>query len=104
MPAKVILDPDDGGLCRPEDLNTPGVRCAKVGCIHLRDVLNVRLFLAPQEENDQAPERGIAGFPALNQLGIGKPSEIAAVVEFLLSDNAGFITGQTICVDGGGSL
>lgn len=34
----------------------------------------------------------------------GKPQEIAATIEFLLSDDAAFITGQTICVDGGGSL
>jgi NAD(P)-dependent dehydrogenase (short-subunit alcohol dehydrogenase family) len=35
---------------------------------------------------------------------VGKPKEIAAAIEFLLSDDAGFITGQTLCVDGGGSL
>jgi 3-oxoacyl-[acyl-carrier protein] reductase len=35
---------------------------------------------------------------------IGLPREIAATIEFLLSEDAGFITGQTICVDGGGSL
>jgi 3-oxoacyl-[acyl-carrier protein] reductase len=35
---------------------------------------------------------------------LGKPEEIAAAIEFLLSDDAAFITGQTICVDGGGSL
>lgn len=35
---------------------------------------------------------------------VGLPKEVAAVIEFLLSEDAGFITGQTICVDGGGSL
>jgi len=35
---------------------------------------------------------------------VGQPKEVAAVIEFLLSEDAGFITGQTICVDGGGSL
>ncbi len=35
---------------------------------------------------------------------VGKPKEVAAVIEFLLSEDAGFITGQTLCVDGGGSL
>lgn len=32
---------------------------------------------------------------------IGKPYEIAAAVHFLASDEASFITGQTLCVDGG---
>jgi 3-oxoacyl-[acyl-carrier protein] reductase len=35
---------------------------------------------------------------------IGRPQEVAAAIEFLLSEDAGFITGQTLCVDGGGSL
>lgn len=35
---------------------------------------------------------------------VGKPSDIAAAIEFLLSEDAGFITGQTLCIDGGGSL
>jgi 3-oxoacyl-[acyl-carrier protein] reductase len=32
---------------------------------------------------------------------IGKPEDIASMVQFLSSDEAGFITGQTITVDGG---
>ncbi|WP_374471560.1 SDR family oxidoreductase [Phenylobacterium sp.] len=35
---------------------------------------------------------------------LGKPDEIAATIEFLLSEDAGFITGQTVFVDGGGSI
>jgi NAD(P)-dependent dehydrogenase (short-subunit alcohol dehydrogenase family) len=35
---------------------------------------------------------------------LGKPEEIAAAIAFLLSDDAGFITGQTLFVDGGGSI
>ena len=32
----------------------------------------------------------------------GKPSEIAKVVEFLISDEASYINGATIVIDGGG--
>lgn len=35
---------------------------------------------------------------------VGKPREVAATIAFLLSEDAGYITGQTLCVDGGGSL
>jgi NAD(P)-dependent dehydrogenase (short-subunit alcohol dehydrogenase family) len=34
----------------------------------------------------------------------GKPDEIAPAIEFLLSEDAGFITGQTLYVDGGASI
>ena len=35
---------------------------------------------------------------------LGKPQEIAAAISFLLSEDAGFITGQILFVDGGGSI
>ncbi len=35
---------------------------------------------------------------------LGQPEEIAAAVAFLLSDEAGYITGQTVFVDGGASV
>ncbi|WP_306875055.1 SDR family oxidoreductase [Neorhizobium galegae] len=34
----------------------------------------------------------------------GKPEEIAAAIAFLLSDEAAFITGQTLHVDGDASI
>jgi NAD(P)-dependent dehydrogenase (short-subunit alcohol dehydrogenase family) len=42
-----------------------------------------------------------AGYP-LKRLGI--PTDVAGPVTFLLSDDAGWITGQTIIIDGGGTL
>lgn len=37
-------------------------------------------------------------------LGLGKPSQVAKPVSFLLSEEASWITGQCICVDGGWSV
>jgi NAD(P)-dependent dehydrogenase (short-subunit alcohol dehydrogenase family) len=35
---------------------------------------------------------------------VGKPEEIAELIYFLASDNAGWITGETISIDGGRAL
>lgn len=32
---------------------------------------------------------------------IGRPEEVASLISFLLSDDAGFITGATYSIDGG---
>jgi NAD(P)-dependent dehydrogenase (short-subunit alcohol dehydrogenase family) len=46
-------------------------------------------------------EKVAAGYP-LKRLGV--PSDVAGPVTFLLSDDSAWITGQTIVIDGGGSL
>jgi len=61
----------------------------------------VRTTMTESMFNDPGLAGGLAAdYP----LGLGKPSDIAAAVEFLLSDNARWITGQQLTVDGGRSV
>ncbi|MFO0832671.1 MAG: 3-oxoacyl-[acyl-carrier-protein] reductase [Phycisphaerales bacterium] len=48
----------------------------------------------PQQVKD-----GVTSLMAIKRLGTGE--DIAAAVAYVTSDEAGFLTGQTICVDGG---
>jgi len=48
-------------------------------------------------EDKEIEKRMLQTYP----LGFGEPNDIAQVVEFLISDNAKWITGQQIVVDGG---
>jgi NAD(P)-dependent dehydrogenase (short-subunit alcohol dehydrogenase family) len=59
------------------------------------------LFRASSPPGSASAARYLAGIP----LGrFGQPGELAAAITFLLSEDAGFITGQTLRVDGGGSI
>lgn len=61
----------------------------------------VQTPMADQLLGDSAVrERMSAVYP----LGLGQPADVAGVIEFLLSDNANWITGQQIVVDGGRSI
>ncbi|SMF89685.1 NAD(P)-dependent dehydrogenase, short-chain alcohol dehydrogenase family [Azospirillum oryzae] len=59
------------------------------------------LFRANNPPGSVGEARYLAGVPMRR---FAKPDDIAAAIAFLLSDEAGFITGQTIHVDGGASI
>lgn len=59
------------------------------------------LFRANNPPGSEGERRYLAGVPMQR---FGKPEEIAAVIAFLLSDDAAFMTGQTLHVDGGASI
>jgi NAD(P)-dependent dehydrogenase (short-subunit alcohol dehydrogenase family) len=59
------------------------------------------LFRQNTPAGSEAERRFLAAVPMGR---FGKPEEIAAAVAFLLSEQAGFITGQTLFADGGASI
>ncbi|HVI52324.1 MAG TPA: SDR family oxidoreductase [Candidatus Sulfotelmatobacter sp.] len=59
------------------------------------------LFRTNNPPGSESEQRYLAGVPMGR---FGTPDEIAAAITFLLSDEAGFITGQTLHVDGGASI
>jgi NAD(P)-dependent dehydrogenase (short-subunit alcohol dehydrogenase family) len=59
------------------------------------------LFRANNAPGSEGEARYLARIPMKR---FAQPSEIAAAVAFLAGDTAGFITGQTLFVDGGASL
>ncbi|WP_242154316.1 SDR family oxidoreductase [Sphingomonas sp. BAUL-RG-20F-R05-02] len=59
------------------------------------------LFRANNASGSEGERRYLAGIPMSR---FGQPDEIAAAIAFLLSEDAGFITGQTLNVDGGASI
>jgi len=51
---------------------------------------------------DELPQKSVEGLPAAIPVGrLGRPEEVAAIVAFLVSDRAGYITGATVDVNGG---
>jgi 3-oxoacyl-[acyl-carrier protein] reductase len=63
----------------------------------MTDATAVRLGITPEELQRLSAE-------AAPVRRVGRPEDIAAVAAFLCSDEASFITGQTLYVDGGAKL
>jgi NAD(P)-dependent dehydrogenase (short-subunit alcohol dehydrogenase family) len=59
------------------------------------------LFRANNQPGSEGEKRYLSSVPMGR---FGQPDEIAAAIEFFLSDDAAFITGQTLFVDGGASI
>lgn len=73
------------------ELGGKGITCNVVAPGYIETDMTANL---PQEIKDK-----LLGMLAVRRLGIAE--DIAAAVSYATSDDAGYLTGQTICVDGG---
>jgi NAD(P)-dependent dehydrogenase (short-subunit alcohol dehydrogenase family) len=63
--------------------------------------VETELFRSSHPAGTEAEAQALQSIPMQR---LGRPEEVAAAVCFLVGEEAGFITGQMLCVDGGGSI
>ena len=67
------------------------------------NVIAAGLIATPMSRRAQSDEHILSRLPQLQPLtgAMGQPDDIASTAAFLLSDDAAFITGAVLTVDGG---
>jgi NAD(P)-dependent dehydrogenase (short-subunit alcohol dehydrogenase family) len=75
------------------DYGSQGIRCNAV-CPGLVQTPATTALLADPERRRRYEQRQLLG-------RFGEPADIAAAVVYLASDDAAYVTGQTLVVDGG---
>ena len=79
------------------DYSQGGVRVNAI-CPGFIDTPQLQYYVAEQDD----PDAALAEVAALHPIGrVGEPDEVAAAAVFLASDEASFITGASLVVDGG---
>ncbi len=82
-----------------------GARGIRVNAVALGSITTERYEAFLAEQGPQAAARIEQEMGRLHPVGrVGRPEEVAAAVAHLLSDDASFINGATVPVDGGRSI
>jgi NAD(P)-dependent dehydrogenase (short-subunit alcohol dehydrogenase family) len=72
----------------------------RVNCIHPGVVITEGSNAFISKLNEEAKSKMIERHP----LGLGRPSDVSGLIEFLISDKSRWLTGQSIFIDGGFSI